>query len=632
MATVDELISSARTYVSSLTDSADDAISEMKSDIDNIGFTVTTFTGVPLPPDPTEPAALVAPSLDTINLELPEEPGEAPIYQDISDVELGTAPQLTATLPTLTLPVLPAALAEFTDTVPEIETDFEFPEPPSELDSALPIAPVINDRTEPAAPTLTIPAFEAVQPVDESVAPSDLAGQFNDAYRDIYPTFVSTIEGYMDSMLTKINPQFHDQMTAIETQLSRYLAGGTGLNQTVEDAIYERASDKITADYLRTRETAIDTAAKMGHTMPGGAALAAIRAARQAAADNHSRAAIDIAIKQAEMEQENLKWSVTTSQSLRQAMLSAALSYHGNLVSINAQALDYAKTTVGFVVELYNIQVRAYTVRLEGYKTEAQVYETRMRAAQLSIEVYRSEIQALEALVSVDKAKVDVYRARMDALQTLAGVYRARVDAVVQQANLEKLQLELFQSKTQAYSTLVQAKRAEFDGYQAAIQGQESLVRLYSAQVQTYSTEVQAWKAKIDGQAEAARAQAANNRARSDLYEAELRSFSTLVNARKDVVTTRLENERQKVTIFDAEIRAYVANVNKALSYYQTKVNTILKRYETDANLTMKAADQNIQRSKAVAEVGTASARVYQGLASAGLTSLNTLVAQTQAQ
>ena len=47
-------------------------------------------------------------------------------------------------------------------------------------------------------------------------------------------------------------------------------------------------------------------------------------------------------------------------------MLSAALCYHSNLVQINGQALDYGKAVVAAIVEVYNLQVRAFGARLDA--------------------------------------------------------------------------------------------------------------------------------------------------------------------------------------------------------------------------------------------------------------------------
>jgi hypothetical protein len=232
-----------------------------------------------------------------------------------------------ATAPTITLPTLPNQAAEFTVTPPAITTDFAFPDLPAELVNPVIAAPTLPDRIEPTAPTIALPSFDGVAPTGDMTPPEDLAGQMVAAYNDVRPAMVAAIGSHVDAWLTRHNPQFFTQLQRIEDQLATYLAGGTGLSSDVEDAIYERAKDKEIAEARRTSRQAYANAAARGFTIPDGAVFSQDARARQAASDNLARSANEIAIKQAEMEQANLQFAVTTSTGLRQAMLSASLSY-----------------------------------------------------------------------------------------------------------------------------------------------------------------------------------------------------------------------------------------------------------------------------------------------------------------
>ncbi len=183
MASVDTIINEARDYVASTIEGADDAIDRMRDDINNVGFTVVSFAGANLPDSPAIPAALVAPTLSPVNLELPAEPDTNLAFQDISQIEVVTAPTLTAVAPTVNLPSTPSQVAEFTQTVPSITTDFDFPEPPAILSNPMVAAPTLTDHGVPLKPTIALPSFDAVAPVDNIAAPGDLASDFNAAYR-----------------------------------------------------------------------------------------------------------------------------------------------------------------------------------------------------------------------------------------------------------------------------------------------------------------------------------------------------------------------------------------------------------------------------------------------------------------
>ena len=632
MAAAETLISEAQSYANSVKDLANDALGDMKLEIANVGFTAISFYGNTLPEAPQIPDALIAPTLSPVNLELPAEPADVLVFQDISAIEPGSAPVLTATAPTITVPSLPAPLSTFTEVMPIINTDYAFPEPPAELLNPLSPAPVLSDHAVPIKPTIALPSFDAITPTDASQAPTDLATQFTAAYRDVSPGMVASLEAGMDAMLVRVNPKYHTQMAAIEAQLSAYLAGGTGLSSTVETAIYERAKSKDLAEARRVSRAAIEDAASRGFTLPDGAAMSGIRKSRQAASDNLARSSNEIAIKQAEMEQQNLQFAVTTSTGLRTAMLSASLSYHGQLVSINGQALDHAKSVVGMVIEVYNLQIRQFEARLSAYRAETEAYNTRLKAALSYIDLYKAEIDALQALTSVDQAKVAVYRSQIDALQSLAGVYESRIKVVVEQASLEKLKLDLFKTKVEAFTATAQAKESEYRGFSAAMSGQESLVRIFGEQVNAHQSRVAAYRADIDAKATVIRAQADTNQARATQYKAKLDGYSTVVDARGKKANLELDIQRAELNAFDSQDRSTIANANLRNDVYKARSTIIIENTKLEIETLLKNAELNLGRSKSVADLGIASAQVYQGLASAALSGMNTLVAQTLAE
>jgi len=632
MADVNTQITQAQGYAADVKSQADTALSQMRSDINNIGFTLVSFSGANLPDAPDIPDALTAPTLSPVNLELPAEPSTAPEFLPISPIEPGIAPVLTATAPTITLPTLPNQAAEFTVTPPNITTDFTFPDLPAELVNPVIAAPTLPDRIEPTAPTIALPSFDGVAPTGDMTPPEDLAGQMVAAYNDVRPAMVAAIGSHVDAWLTRHNPQFFTQLQRIEDQLATYLAGGTGLSSDVEDAIYERAKDKDIAEARRASRQAYANAAARGFTIPDGAVFSQDARARQAASDNLARSANEIAIKQAEMEQANLQFAVTTSTGLRQAMLSASLSYHGNLISINGQALDYARTLVANVVEVYNLTVRAFSAKLEAYRAEAAVYDTRLKAALASLDVYRTQIDALRALTDVDRAKVDVYRAQLGALETRAQIYRTQVQTIVERANLEKLKVDLFRTRVEAYVATVQGKRAEYDGYNAAINGQEALVRIYGTQVDSYKAELDGFRSKIEAQAATIRAQAQTNDALATRYKAELDAYSTVVDARGKKANVELDVQRAELNAFEAQARATTETVRLQASVYEAKSRIILENTRLEVETLIKNAQMVVERAQTVAQLGVASAKVYEGMAGAALSGMNTLVAQTLAE
>lgn len=628
MATVSELISSAQGYVTTVTGQASTAMSDATQLVNRIGYTIPNFDPAGLPEPPTLPDALTAPQFDDVPLDIPSEPGSAPVYQDIAAIESGTAPTLSVAAPTFISPTAPSALAAFQTSAPTVNTNLAFPDVPAALVNPLIDAPNLIERTEPTRPQTALPSFDAITPLDTTVAPTDLEGSFAAAYRDAAPSTITMIDGYVDAMLVKHNPRYHDQMTAIETQLDRYLAGGTGLDPTIEDAIYSRAREKNDVEVARVRDAAYAEAASRGFTLPTGMLLGAVARARQEAANNNAKVSADIAIAQAELEQKNLQFAVTTSIGLRTVMLNATLSYMQNLTSINAQALDYAKSTLNAILEMYNTSVKAYEVKLEAYKAEAAVFDTRLKAALAGIELYKSEIQALEALTNVDRAKVEVYRARIDSLGAYANIYKAQIDAVLGRASLEKMKIDVFQAQVQAFGTQVQAKNAEWQGYSAQLSGQEAQARVFGSQVQAYSARVQGWQTEVQARSEVVRATATTNEARSRQFAAEIDAFRAIVAARGQVASTKLENQRQEVIAFQAESQAQIANANLRNEHYRATSTVAIENAKESMAAQVAGINSQAAFGQSVANLGTANAHVFASLAGAALSGMNTLASQ----
>jgi hypothetical protein len=627
---VESLISAAQGYTSNLVGQASTAMTNATGAAMQVGYTSPEYNPVGLPVNPPDSIDTTLPDFADITFEVPQEPNSAFAFQDISSINVGGLPEFLESTPTLDLPTKPSQVAQFHGVSPSIKTDFDFPEPPDLLLNPLIETPTISSYETPEKPQVMLPAFGSIAPALDAVAPGNLEQTLANTYASVAPSFVTAMDGYVDAMLQKHNPQYHVQMAAIESQLTKYLSGGTGLNSSVENAIYERARSKNNAEAKRVQDGAWGDAAARGFTLPNGALMASMQTARQAAADNNAAAAREIVVMQAEMEQKNLQFAVTTSAGLRTALLNASLSYHQNLVSINGQSLEYAKTALNAVIETYNTAVKAFSAKLDAYKADAQVFEVKLRGAMAGIELYKAEIDAMQALVSVDKAKVDIYRARIDSLTSLAGVYRAQIEAVQGRAGLEKLKLDLFQSQVQSYTSLVQAKNSEWQGYVAAVNGQDAKVKIYSAQIDGYRGQIDGYRAKIDAQAEAVRATAMTNQARADQYKAILSGYQTVTQVRGDVARTKIQIQGQLLDAFKAKVRADIGNAQVKQAYYQTTSNVAIENATSELKAKIAEGANRTAWGDTLARAATANAQIYAGLASSAMAGMNTLAAQTQ--
>jgi hypothetical protein len=625
MATAEELIDDARGYAQGVLTEAQAALASATSTITGIGY-VSPNVDAPTLDQPLDlPVIRSVPQMSDVVFDLPTSPGEAPAYQDIGAIDINGAPTSTASAPSLIMPSMPASMEAFQGQLPMVFTAMSFPDAPDQLTNPPPSEPTIVERQAPAAPNIVLPTFDAEAPIFSAVAPTDLAGKMEQSYYGASPAMVSMLDGQVDALLAKYCPGYQAGMAAMESKLTQLMAGGSGFTPDVERAVMERAKDRNLGEYRRTRDAAWADAADRGFTLPTGALLSVTAKARQAAADNNARANVELVAKQAELEQQNLQFAISTSQALRQGVLSAMLGFHGNLIQINGQALEHARSVANLLVETYNTQVKAFSAQLDAWKAEAGVYEVRLRAATALIDVYKAEIDALQALSQYDVARVNVYQARIDGMQALANVYRARIDAVVSQAQLERVKIDRYSAQVQAYSAQVQAKANEWQGYRAALDGEQLKVQIFDSQVRAEGQAAQVWKTKVEAMGEAVRAAALTNDARARQYEVRWRAYTAEVAAKGEVARTQLESDRQQLLAFQAETQAASTYAQVQATHYKAKADVEISYMGMKLQAQMGQIDSMRNFQGTLAGLSNANASMSGQLASMSLSGINTL-------
>lgn len=628
MAEVDSLIMAAQERADSTLEMAGAALTQAADSVKALGYIIPNPVEADAGEMPSMQPMPTVPDMLDVSLDLPDGPGDAPTFQDVDDIRVDAAPNFSATLPQLSQPSQPGALAAFTTQAPTIKTDLEFPEPPDQLVNPILSEPVIEERQVPVKPAVVLPMFDKAAPTFSGTPPQDLPGKMQQLYNDLSPGMIAALDDHVDRLLRTYNPRFHDQMASVEAQLARYLAGGTGFAPAVEDAIYERARDKGNAEFLRTNEAAWASAAERGFVLPDGVLAGTALMARQGLADNMARAGTDIAIKQAEIEQANLQFAVTASTGLRVSMFQAALNYHQGLIQLNGQAIELVKDVLNYMVRAYELELETFKAALDAWRAEAAVYETRLKGALALIDLYKAEIEALQALTQVDLARVNIYRARIECLQSLASVYRSRIDAVIAKADVEKTKLELFRTQVLAYSTQVEAKNSEWGGYRAALAADEGKVSLYTAQASVHRTLTDSWRAKIDAQAEVMRAKSAANQAKASIHEATVRAYSAVVSARGDVARTKLDGERTKFDAFRADVQARLGYANAAASIYSARSTIAVANARIAMDAQTYHANSLHQMQSSIASLGTSLGSVYAGVSNAAMAGINSVVSK----
>lgn len=626
---------SVNSELSALINAANNRASALRSDAATAIANATKLIGdagkeLPRPPSikdlPADPVRLPLPSvpvIQTVSMPsirgLPSKPEMLPI-----SVSFPTAPVAPSVSVTVTEPQIPGASPQFGKAPPTINTTFPLPAAPNPFAGT---APGAISVTLPSAPTLQTPLFNGVRPGDVG-APPDASAALTSAWTSASSSFRAMTSSEVDAFMQKANPQYASQLSALENKLAEFISGQTetGMSPAVEQAIYARSQSRQDAESRRVADEAFSRAARMGFTLPNGALMGSVQKARQAAADNNAAASREIVVMKADLQQKNLQFALSTSAQLRQTMVNAWLSYHGNMIQLNGQSTQHAQAVVDALVKTYGLQVEAFNARLDAYKADAVVFETLIKANLAEVDVFKAKIEGEMAKVKVNESQVQVFKAMVDAHQSAVQAYRANVDAVATLANLEKVKLEVFESEVRAFTTQVEAYKSEWQAYSAAWNGQEAKVNAELAKVKVYAAQSDGFKAHVSAEGIKADSIAKTNDTNLRAYEAELRAWAEEVRAHASEVAAKIDAQKSLIGAFQVNSQAALGQAGAEAERYRAMATTRQAQSELESKNILETAKIRLSALDASADTSISAAQVLRGLAESTMAGINTLV------
>ena len=521
-----------------------------------------------------------------ITVDLTGAPTNIPNLADVPDVRDITIVQPSFAMPTFTEPAQPGTVGAFSGVLPTTN-DLTIPNAPDLLNQTFTM-PTLTNMLPPIPPLLEIPAFSASVIPEAPDAPTNIDGVIEEGMVNNTQMLASYLREEITSGMRKLNPNYDSQMSLMQQRLETLRTGGTGLRPEVENAIYERSKDKVQAEFERTVASTYAEGARRGFTIPAGSMVSAVQQARKNGGDANARAAVEIGIKMAEMEQQNLQTALTTCAQLVQSTIGAGISYHQNLVGVVGHAIAAAQAVVQARIQTYNAAVQAFSAKIDVYKAEISTYEIRIRGALARAELYNSQIKAVEVSAQIDIAKITAYRTQVETLTAYANVYRAQVDAVVSKAQVERVKVDIFATQVQAYSAQVQAKTAEWQGYAAAVRGQEAKVGIYTAQMNGYATQVSAMKTQVEADTARIQAAAIKNKAAVDVFVALNQAYAEKVRAEGVKASVHGEVEKLKLEA-NAQANAAIAQQYVAYGALMQGQGMAIQAQAENAKITLSA-------------------------------------------
>lgn len=562
---VNEKFDQAKTYANAATSALNGFTSALNA---SIGAPATPFSPNWSPPDPPEPTKPPdPPELQKVTMTTPDKPGAFTegkpviVVTDFMDAE-----------PSLYLPSAPTVTYGPAPTVPAV-SEVSMPNEPTLADVALPTFLSLNTPTfggvdlhyDYLNKLEDIPTLELVQPT---------------------PYHYARGPAYASALL--------DNLKAV---LNERIKGGTGLNPAVEQAIWDRARSRETQTALANEAEVMRQSEALGFQLPSGVLAAQLREAQQAYYDKLSGFSRDVAIKQAELEQENLKQTIAQGMQLESQLIDYSLK-------LEQMTFEAAKTAAENAIQIYNGQVEKFKALLTAYNTYAAAYKTIMDAELSKVEVYKAELQGEQAKAEINNSLVQRYKAQIEAGMSRVEVYKALVGAANTRVQLEQTKLGAVGEQIKAYVAQVNAETAKVEAYKAGVQAETAKIEIYSAKAQAYGI-------KTNAQAEKARAEISRFNALAQAKEAEWRGFEAQVRAE----ATRLGAIASHSDALTANYKVQAEVLQASASLQERAWEASAKQYEAGQNYAMQAAKMNgdwqMQATEARRDVAKAGTQVY---------------------
>lgn len=173
----------------------------------------------------------------------------------------------------------------------------------------------------------------------------DQTGEFAVAFNAKQPTFAGELSGAFSNFLTTYFP---DIAGCIKTNSDNWICdmivnGGNGIPDAVSQQIWDRARAKEEKASYKLIDEATNDWAGRGFALPPGALLARVTFAQAEAADKASTFARDGAIKDIEIQIENIRFAIEMAVKLRLGAVAAAVDYIKAFMLPDQIAIDYAK-------------------------------------------------------------------------------------------------------------------------------------------------------------------------------------------------------------------------------------------------------------------------------------------------
>lgn len=434
-------------------------------------------------------------------------------------------------------------------------------------------------------------------------------------FDSVLPTFTATAPDPRDFNYAESDymPYIIDEVK--ETTLAM-LNGQSGIPAAIEQALWERESEREAEQELRAEQESFYTTAQRGFSRPQGVTNELILRAQQNNQNQRNQKSRDIAIRVQEVLISQLDKAVTAGIALEDIWMRL-------FNAVQDRRLQAARVAIDIAINVFNAEVSLFNARMQGYQIEAQVYRERVQALISKVQIYAEQIRAQSLVAQLNQQEVEVYTARLRAVEVNVRAYLGFIEAYTAQLNGERVKLDVYRTSLEAENTKLQAS-----SLQSQIFGQ--LIQAESVKQQTYVSRTQAYVANVTAWSTQYQALIAGYNAELGYAETQVKAYDSTVRAleaRLGVIRTEIDAVSSRNA---ARVQAFAALTGAAGTTNEAQARRALAKTENaraNADIYIKSSEINVgnaQRASTITlEAITAASRVLSQLASGAMSAGN---------
>lgn len=485
-----------------------------------------------------------------------------------------------------------------------------FPPSPGPIEtSGAPILPVPNPVS---IPTATLPPDPPLPPLDDLVVPP-FAGINEPVFVDVVPVFDAvaptglqyTPSNFVDTLLTQT-----------KATIALFMQGGTGIPIIVQDALFQAGRVREEQTALAAEQDAFDTWAGRNFSMPPGMLVEAVTVAQERSRFAANALSRDILSKAAVWEIENLRHYVAQGVSLVGMLMN-------QFNQVEQRVFDAAKAQADIELKIYELATTLYNIRQTARRIGAEVYKARWDGEVAKVTAFRATVDAVVAKGQINDQRVRVYLGMWEGVKSAAQVFETRMRGAQIASEQNKTAMEGYAAGTQGYAALIQARKVPSEVYAEEMKGAAVQGAVFESQVKGFLGVVQAQEAEATVKQKLMDLKLGAIKASIDKYTATLTGM-------RDHIQAQLANVQAKSAAYVADTGRYReeiagANQTRALTMQtlELRLRNNLEYYSTQLREFDTVLARQIERARIIVEALKGAGQIGASLAAGAMSAIH---------